>query len=77
MKLNIQDTCKELKRGFKHAIKKIPGSNAKGTNLYKYQVEFCYLIDSIQRGPVCMIPDNIAKCNDLIMSICVKEHNYS
>jgi hypothetical protein len=36
------------------------------TTLYEYQVDFCYLIDEIQRGPTYIIPKVIQDANDLI-----------
>ncbi len=36
------------------------------TDGYRFQTEFCYLIDEIQRGPKCLIQKAISDCNDLI-----------
>jgi hypothetical protein len=36
------------------------------TTLYDYQVEFCYLIDEIQRGPAYIVPKIIQDANELI-----------
>lgn len=38
----------------------------KGTPLYGYQVEHCYLVDEIQRGPTYMLPKVISDANDNI-----------
>lgn len=38
----------------------------KGSVLYEYQVEFSYLIDSIQRGPTYIAPKLIQAANELI-----------
>ncbi len=38
----------------------------KGSKLYEYQIEFCYLIDNIERGPRYMRPKVIQAANDLI-----------
>lgn len=43
--------------------------NHKGTNLYDYQVEFCYLVDDIQRGPRYIAPKKISRANELIGEI--------
>lgn len=42
------------------------GSIPNGNRLYRYQVEFCYLIDDIQRGPQYIIPKKISDANELI-----------
>lgn len=39
------------------------------TPAYNYQVDFCYLLDNIQRGPRCLLPKVIADTNDLIKKI--------
>ncbi len=39
------------------------------TPLYMWQVEFCYMIDLIQRGPSYIVPKVIADANDLIERI--------
>ena len=38
-------------------------------NLYRFQVDFVYLVDEIQRGPRYMLPKVIAKANDLIAKL--------
>lgn len=44
---------------------KIPDGNL----LYNYQVEFCYMIDEIQRGPQYIIPKVISDANNLISQL--------
>lgn len=39
------------------------------TTIFEAQVEFSYLIDEIQRGPIFGVTDYIKQCNDLIDSI--------
>lgn len=39
------------------------------TTLYDYQVEFCYLVDNITRGPRYIIPKTIQKANELIAAL--------
>jgi hypothetical protein len=60
-----------LNRAFANAMHKAGAKlgdkdNSKGTVLYDYQVEFCYLIDSIQRDPSYIVPKKIQEANDLI-----------
>lgn len=43
--------------------------NYSGTTLYKYQVEFSYLINEIQRGPIYIVPMHIQEANDLIAKL--------
>ncbi len=40
--------------------------NTKGSRLYPFQVDFCYLIDEIMRGPTYIIPKRIQATNALI-----------
>ena len=40
-----------------------------GTPLYNYQVDHCYLIDEIQRGPIYMLPKVISNANDNIAAM--------
>jgi len=46
-----------------------PSSNVVGTELYTYQVEFCYKIDDIQRGPRYIIPKRIQEAHELIKDL--------
>jgi hypothetical protein len=39
------------------------------TPMYDYQVEFCYLIDSIERGPRYIATKSIQRANDLIAAL--------
>lgn len=60
-----------LRHAFSHALHEASerlGSrdNSKGSVLYDYQVEFCYLIDEIERGPEFNAKKVIMKANDLI-----------
>lgn len=57
-------TCEEVFGG--------RGGAVSGTELYDAQVDFCYLIDEIQRGPRYMLPKVISKANDLIAGIRAK-----
>lgn len=51
---------------------KLPGP-PKGSMLYEYQVDFCYLIDDIQRGPQYLRPKVIQAANDLINEMTANE----
>ena len=44
-----------------------------GTPLYYIQVDYCYLIDDIQRGPTYMLPKAISAANEFIAAIINKE----
>ena len=44
-----------------------------GTPLYYVQVDYCYLIDDIQRGPTYMLPKAISAANEFIAAIVNKE----
>lgn len=48
------------------ATRTVVGDKVETTPLYDYQVEFCYLVDEIQRGPLYIIPKVIQDANDLI-----------
>lgn len=52
-----------------HRHKKSTGKVPNGTTLYRYQVEFCYLIDEIQRGPQYIVPKIISDANELIAQL--------
>lgn len=39
------------------------------TELYQLQVDFCYLLDNIMRGPTYIAPKFIQEANELIASI--------
>lgn len=80
--INIDQTVQYLNRQFakvtSEASSKI-GSHATRerdesgkvhkTPLYKYQVEFSYLINEIQRGPRYIVPKRISEANQLINKI--------
>ncbi len=54
------------------AVRKGPGKKPGppvGSALYEHQIEFCYLIDDIERGPKYMRPKAIQFANDLINSM--------
>ena len=68
-KINIDQVVSYLNHAFSKAIQGLGNKNVKGTKLYDYQVEFCYTIDEITRGPKYIVPKVIAQANELIEKI--------
>ena len=80
-KINVDNVVRYLNRAFAEAMHNASakiGSKAlrtvsKGktntTSLYDYQVNFCYLIDDIQRGPRYIAPKKIQEANELIAKL--------
>lgn len=70
-KINIDQVVNYLNHAFSKATQnRFPQTkNHKGTDLYNYQVQFCYLIDDIQRGPRYIVPKLITEANELIAEI--------
>jgi len=77
--INIDDVVKYLSRAFSKAASKAAGSIGNRahrvekkngtwgtTPMYEYQVDFCYMIDNIQRAPRYISTKNIQLANDLI-----------
>ncbi len=57
---------------FAKKTEEVFGSRVKavrGTALYNAQVEHCYMIDEIQRGPTYMVPKAISAANEFITSL--------
>lgn len=48
------------------AIRTVANGNVHTTTLYNYQVDFVYLVNEIQRGPMYIVPKLIQDANDLI-----------
>lgn len=77
--LNAAEVVKYLSRSFNRAISNSPLSSQKAlrvvnkrvdpTELYLLQVDFCYLIDHITRGPSYIAPKYIQEANELITEI--------
>jgi lipid II:glycine glycyltransferase (peptidoglycan interpeptide bridge formation enzyme) len=69
-------TLKEnMKRVVWQAMTSMGFDNSKGTKLYDYQVEYCYLIDSIERDSRFIALKKIPKTKELISNLrkeCVK-----
>lgn len=74
--INVETVVSYLNHSFAKKIEEVFGNKAKavkGTELYKAQVEFCYLIDEIQRGPSYILPKAISDANEFIASLERKE----
>lgn len=54
--------------GYK-ALRTVTRGTVETTPLYDYQVEFSYLINEIQRGPIYIVPKLIQDANDLILKL--------
>ena len=72
-KINTEQVVTYLSHAFTRAQQKaayaIGNRNFKGTKLYDYQVDFCYMIDEIQRGPQYILPKVIQDANQLIFNL--------
>ena len=72
-KINIDQVVHYLNRAFfnaqQKAKNKVGVDNSKGTVLYQYQVDFCYLINSIQRDPAHVAVKQIQEANNLIAEL--------
>lgn len=67
--IDVKQVSKYLSHSFAEAAEQVFGSRAaavRGTDAYQYQVDFCYLIDEIQRGPRYILPKVISRANELI-----------
>ena len=76
--INTAEVVKYLTRSFNRAISSSTLSNrtarTNATNtthspLYLAQVDFCYIIDNIQRGPAYIAPKFIQDANQLIAEV--------
>lgn len=80
--INTNEVANYLNRAFAKAASKaaekisakaVRAKNVKGifetTPMYDYQVDFCYLIDNIQRSPGYIIPKYIQQANELISKL--------
>jgi hypothetical protein len=72
-KINTEQVVSYLSHAFVRAMQKaahsIGNRNHKGTCLYRYQTEFCYLVDEIQRGPEYILPKVIQDANQMIVAL--------
>jgi len=81
--VNLDDVIKYLSRAFSKAAQKAAsriGTKAirtydkraghfTTTTLYDYQVEYCYLMDNIKRGPRYISTKSIQRANELIAEL--------
>lgn len=71
--INVPQVVSYLNHTFaetaQEAFGHIRPANTKGTPLYDFQVEHCYLIDEIQRGPTYMLPKIIGDANNNIAAM--------
>lgn len=70
--IDIEQVTGYLNRAFSDATTHFNESAVKdpdtkqASRLYRYQVNFSYLINEIQNGPIYIVPMRIQECNDLI-----------
>ena len=69
--INVNQVVSYLNHTFAKTAEETFGRAAavKGTSLYDFQVEHCYLVDEIQRGPTYMLPKVISNANDNIAAM--------
>ncbi len=71
--INIEQVVSYLNHTFAKTAEEVFGakvrSAVRGTPLYTYQVDHCYLVDEIQRGPTYMLPKVISSANENIASM--------
>lgn len=79
-KINTDQVISYLSHAFARAAQKasyqIGNRNHKGTCLYHYQTEFCYLVNEIQRGPEYILPKVIQDANQLIFALENETHTH-
>ena len=63
----VGDTVKFLNNSFARVMRGVRRhDNSSGSVLHGYQVDFSYLIDEIQRGPIWSVTKAVAEANALI-----------
>lgn len=69
--INIKQVVSYLNHSFTKMAEEVFASRAavKGTPLYKFQVDHCYFVDEIERGPTYMLPKVISYANDNIAAM--------
>lgn len=77
-KINTEQVVSYLSHAFARAMQKaqpqVGSRNHKSTTLHEYQVDFCYLVDEIQRGPEYILPKIIQDANQLI--VCLENETF-
>ncbi len=75
--INIGQVVNYLNHAFNNAmqkaIPKVGAKNGVGSKLHEYQVDFCYLVDQIERGPRYIAPKKISEANELIARLAEEE----
>lgn len=67
---SLQATLSFLNNSFAKAMRTFPSrNNSAGSPLYNFQVEFSYLLDEIQRGPIYIMSKRISEANALIAEV--------
>ena len=67
--INVNQSVNYLNFAFAKATQKFGSKNTKGTDLYHFQTEYCYIVDDILRGPKYIVPKKISEANELIDQI--------
>lgn len=69
--INVNQVVSYLNHTFAKTAEETFGRAAavKGTVLYGFQVDHCYFVDEIQRGPTYMLPKVISNANDNITAM--------
>jgi hypothetical protein len=67
--INTDQVCNHLSWLFNKATENMGKVALRGSELHRLQVEFCYYVDEIKRGPKYIIPKVIADCNEFIADI--------
>ncbi len=69
--INVSQVVSYLNHSFAKTAEEMFGRAAavKGSKLYDFQVNHCYLIDTIQRGPTYMLPKVISNANDNVAAM--------
>jgi len=65
----VSSIKESMNRAVWQAMTNLGFDNSKGTVLYNYQVEFCYLIDSIERDSKFIANKQIPKAKELISNL--------
>ncbi len=66
--VEIANVLKRLRNQFARACR-ISREHMEYSDLKKFQIEFCYLVDELQRGPIFFKDDVIDKIDELIKEI--------
>lgn len=67
--MNIEKIIFDLNNRFSNAIRQYGNDNKKGTDRYKHEVNFAYIMNDITRSPGYIIPKHISNANLYINSL--------